>query len=140
MRNIRKVTVIFVALAALTLSWVGCSNEKTGPVREAVSHKDDYQQAYIYGFPMIAAYKAMYEFNIDKSNSQYKGPFNTVISDAHTFTPKDTAIVSPNADTPYSVLQADLRAEPLVVCVPKIEKAVITPFRSWTCTPSITVT
>jgi hypothetical protein len=100
----------------------GACNKQEGPAREAVSHKDDYQQAYIYGFPMIAAYKAMYQFNIDKTNSQYKGPFNTVISDAHTFTPKDTAIVSPNADTPYSALQADLRAEPLVVCVPKIEK------------------
>ena len=38
-----------------------------------VSHADDYQQAYIYAFPMIAAYKAMYQFNVDKTNSQYKG-------------------------------------------------------------------
>jgi hypothetical protein len=28
----------------------------------------------------------------------------------------------PNADTPYSMVQADLRAEPLVFCVPEIEK------------------
>ncbi len=101
---------------------VSCSNKQEGPVREAVSHKDDYQQAYVYGFPMIAAYKAMYQFNVDKSNSQYKGPFNTIVSDSQTFTPKDTAIVTPNADTPYSMLQADLRAEPLVFCVPKIDK------------------
>ena len=38
------------------------------------------------------------------------------------FTPKDTAIVTPNSDTPYSMLQADLRAEPIVFCVPDIEK------------------
>ena len=101
---------------------VSCSKQE-GPVREAVSHKDDYEQAYIYGFPMIAAYKAMYEFNVDKSNSQYKAPFNQIWSDSHTFTPADTAIVSPNADTPYSVMQADLRAEPIVFCVPKIEKS-----------------
>ena len=30
------------------------------------------EQAYIYGLPMIAAYKAMYEFNVDKSSPQYK--------------------------------------------------------------------
>jgi hypothetical protein len=72
------------------------------------------KQAYIYAFPMIAGYKAMNEFNIDKTNSQYKGPFNTIISDANVFTPKDTAIVTPNSDTPYSMLQADLRAEPIV--------------------------
>ena len=80
------------------------------------------EQAYIYGFPMIAAYKAMYEFTIDKSSSQYKGPFNQIWSDARTFTPKDTAVVTPNADTPYSTAQADLRAEPVVLCVPAVDK------------------
>ncbi len=92
------------------------------PVREAVSHKDTYQQAYVYGFPMIAAYKAMYQFNVDKANSQYKTGFNQIWNDSKVFTPKDTAIVTPNSDTPYSMLQVDLRAEPIVFCVPKVEK------------------
>jgi len=100
------------------LGAVGCHRN----LEEGITHKDDYQKAYIYAFPMIANYKAMYEFFIDKSSSQYKGPFNTVISDSHVFTPKDTA-VTPNADTPYSMLQADLRAEPIVFCVPDIEKS-----------------
>jgi hypothetical protein len=112
---------LFVTALALTamLATISCSNR--GPMGEAISHKDVYQQAYIYGFPMIAAYKAMYEFNIDKSNPQFKAPFNQIWNDSHTATPKDTAVVSPNADTPYSVMQADLRSEPLVICVPKIE-------------------
>jgi hypothetical protein len=80
------------------------------------------EQAYIYGFPMIAAYKAMYEFNVDKASPQFKTGFNQVWNDAKTFTPKDTAIPTPNADTPYSMIQADLRAEPLVFCVPEVEK------------------
>ncbi|MCP9833724.1 DUF1254 domain-containing protein [Cyanobium sp. Aljojuca 7A6] len=80
------------------------------------------EQAYIYGFPMIAAYKAMYEFNVDKASPQFKAGFNKVWNDAKTFTPKDTAIPTPNADTPYSMIQADLRAEPLVFCVPEVEK------------------
>jgi hypothetical protein len=112
---------VVLVLAGMFLT-VAC-NKQEGPVREAVSHKDDYQQAYIYGFPMIAAYKAMYQFNVDKTNSQYKGPFNQVLSTAQVFTPKDTAIVTPNSDTPYSMLEADLRAEPIVFCVPKIEKS-----------------
>ncbi len=107
-----------VAVAAL-LGCLPITSCKTG---QAISHKDDFKQAYIYGFPMIAAYKAMHEFNIDKRNEQYKGPFNTIVSDARVFTPKDTAIVTPNSDTPYSMLQADLRAEPMVVCVPTVEK------------------
>jgi hypothetical protein len=101
---------------------VSCSKNEQ-PVREAVSNKDTYQQAYIYGFPMIAAYKALYQFNVDKANSQYKGPFNQVMNEARVFTPKDTAIVTPNSDTPYSMLQVDLRAEPIVFCVPKVEKS-----------------
>jgi hypothetical protein len=113
--------IIAVVILLATFGTVSC-NKQEGPVREAISHKDDYQQAYVYGFPMIAAYKAMYELNVDKTNAQYKGPFNQVLNTAQVFTPKDTAVVTPNSDTPYSFLQADLRAEPLVFCVPKIEK------------------
>ena len=114
-------TKLFVAVIALSIAFTACSRNE--PVREAISHKDDFKAAYIYGFPMIAAYKAMYEFNVDKSNSQYKGPFNQVVSDSKTFTPKDTAIVTPNSDTPYSMVQMDLRAEPLVFCLPKVDKS-----------------
>ena len=85
-------------------------------------NQETAEEAYIYAFPMIAAYKAMYQFNIDKSSDQYKTGFNQIWNDAHVFTPKDTAIVTPNSDTPYSMLQADLRAEPIVLCVPEIEK------------------
>jgi hypothetical protein len=84
--------------------------------------KEIAEEAYVYAFPMIAAYKAMYEFNIDRASSQYKGPFNQIVSDARVFTPKDTAIVTPNSDTPYSMVQLDLRAEPIVLCVPEVEK------------------
>lgn len=80
------------------------------------------EEAYIYGFPMIAAYKALYQFNVDKSSGQYKAPFNQIWNDAQVFTPKDTAIVTPNSDTPYSMVQADLRTEPIVLCVPAVEK------------------
>jgi hypothetical protein len=111
-----------LSVVVVTLGIVLTSCKSSAPAGEAVSHKDDYKQAYVYGFPMIAAYKAMYQFNVDKSSSQFKAPFNTIWNDSHVFTPKDTAIVSPNSDTPYSMVQADLRAEPIVFCVPKVEK------------------
>jgi hypothetical protein len=113
--------LLLVLASAILLAAMSC-NKGQGPAREAVSHKDTYERAYIYGFPMIAAYKAMYQFNVDKTNSQYKGPFNQVLSTAQVFTPKDTAIVTPNSDTPYSMLEVDLRAEPIVFCVPKVDK------------------
>src|ERR1039457_6412681 len=121
-RSLMKVKgLCFAGVIAALIGTISCSKDN-GPVREATSHKDTYQQAYVYGFPMIAAYKAMHEFNIDKTNSQYKGPFNQILSAARVFTPKDTAIVTPNSDTPYSMLEVDLRAEPIVFFVPKIEK------------------
>jgi hypothetical protein len=37
--------------------------------------------------------------------------------------PKDTAIITPNSDTPYSLPWLDLRAEPIVLSVPAVEKS-----------------
>jgi hypothetical protein len=123
MGGFMKTGLALIAISAVVAIGAVSCNKGGEPVREAVSNKDNYQEAYTYGFPMIAAYKAMYEFNIDKTNSQYKGPFNTIVNEARVFTYKDTSIVTPNSDTPYSMVQMDLRAEPIVLCVPKIDKS-----------------
>jgi hypothetical protein len=81
------------------------------------------QEAYVYAFPMLMHYGTMYEFSIDRGSSQYKAPFNQIANESHVSTPADTAVVTPNSDTPYSLLMMDLRAEPIVLCVPEIEKA-----------------
>lgn len=99
----------------------GCRAGTQEPGASVVAEHEIVEEAYVYAFPMIAAYKAMYQFNVDKGSSQYKGPFNRIESEARVFTPKDTSIVTPNSDTPYSMLQLDLRAEPIVVCVPEVE-------------------
>jgi hypothetical protein len=107
---------------ALAVACAGGAGPKGSKV-DASQQKEIAEQAYVYAFPMIAAYKAMYQFNVDTKSSQYKGPFNTIANAANVFTPKDTAIVTPNSDTPYSMVQMDLRAEPIVLCVPAVEKA-----------------
>src|SRR4030081_2114774 len=76
------------------------------------------KEAYIYGVPMVSIYGTLYVFSIDKTNKQYKGPFNSILNVARVFTPDDTAFVTPNSDTPYSFIGLDLRAEPMVVTVP----------------------
>ncbi len=81
------------------------------------------EEAYLYGFPMIVGYKVLYEFNVDRNSGQFKAPFNEINNEARVFTPKDTTISTPNSDTPYSMVQLDLRAEPMVLCMPEIEKA-----------------
>ncbi len=80
------------------------------------------EEAMIYGFPIVMNYGVVYESFIDKSSSQYKCPFNELYNTARVFTPKDTAVVTPNSDTPYSFFCADLRAEPVVFSIPEIEK------------------
>src|SRR6202044_1414760 len=51
-----------------------------------------------------------------------KAPFNQFKNEARVFTYEDTAIVTPNSDTPYSFLWLDLRAEPMVLSVPAVDK------------------
>ena len=46
-----------------------------------------------------------------------------MVSMARVYTPEDKAVQTPNSDTPYSTLPMDLRAEPLVLTVPAIDKA-----------------
>lgn len=84
--------------------------------------RDIARQAYLYGVPMVAQYETMYAFSIDKGNPQYKGPWNSVLNIARVFTPDDTAFVTPNSDTPYTFAGLDLRAEPVIITVPKMEK------------------
>lgn len=80
------------------------------------------KEAYIYGLPMVLNYKTMYSYVIDKKSPEYKGDFNQLGCTARVFTPEDKAIVTPNSDTPYCMIWADLRAEPIVLTVPEIDK------------------
>lgn len=78
--------------------------------------------AYIYGYPIVKNYKTLYEFSVDKDSPQFKAPLNEIYHAEELASPKDTTVITPNSDTPYSMLWADLRAEPLVLTVPQIEK------------------
>jgi len=80
------------------------------------------KEAYIYGFPLVDSYRVQHAYFVDEDNPEYKGDWNQVHNTAGTYTPADTAIQTPNADTPYSALGADLRTEPLVLTVPTINQ------------------
>jgi hypothetical protein len=105
------------AWAAIILSGVVPVHATDSQETKAVA-----EEAFIYGFPMVMNYSVMNEYFIDKSSGQYKCGFNEIYNTARVYTPKDTAVVTPNSDTPYSFFCADLRAEPVVVTVPEIEK------------------
>ena len=79
------------------------------------------QEAWIYGFPVVESYKTLYAQAVDRTDPNFKAPFNQIGHSAGTFSPRDTAIITPNADTPYSFAWLDLRAEPMVLSLPAVE-------------------
>src|SRR5258706_15782101 len=80
------------------------------------------EEGFIYGLPIVMNYAVMYEYAVDAKSSQFKAPFNQIYNLHHVATYEDTAVVTPNSDTPYSVLWLDLRAEPMVISVPAVPK------------------
>jgi hypothetical protein len=110
-----------IAVAIVTIAGVKpCVAQEKSSISEL---KAIAEEAYLYCFPMVVGYDVLYKFFIDRNSGQFKAPINQINNEARVFTPKDTAISTPNSDTPYSMALLDLRAEPMVLCMPEIEKA-----------------
>ncbi len=80
------------------------------------------KEAYIYGFPLVDSYRIQYSYFVDQNNPEYKGGWNEIHNTARVYTPDDKAVQTPNSDTPYSFLGADLRTEPLVLTMPAVDE------------------
>ncbi|MFO0874132.1 MAG: DUF1254 domain-containing protein [Phycisphaerales bacterium] len=117
-----QMMILRLALMAFTVIGLGAApclaQEK--PANDET--KQIAEEAFIYGFPMVMGYGILYEYAVDTKSGQYKAPFNQIYNTARVYTPKGTAVVTPNSDTPYSFVWADLRAEPLVLSVPAVDK------------------
>jgi hypothetical protein len=120
-----------LAVVAAILFAVGCSSkndaisnaEKTETGRPSIEEtKAIAQEGFIFGLPIVMYYTSVYELFVDTTSSQYKAPVGTLFNEARVFTPKDTAVITPNSDTPYSLMEIDLRAEPTVLSVPAVPK------------------
>ncbi|WP_319446248.1 MULTISPECIES: DUF1254 domain-containing protein [unclassified Mycobacterium] len=123
-----------VVAAALLVLAVGCTKPQSPqavsstpppPASAPVSPQDARaiaKDAYVYGFPIVDNYRVMYSYFVNSDDPEYKGDWNQIHNTARVYTPADTTIQTPNSDTPYSAVGADLRAEPLVLTVPPIEQ------------------
>lgn len=123
----RIASVSAFALRLTTLSVLGIAAWSAVAGAEAVNIeaapaelREIVKEAYVYGFPMVDSYRIQYSYFGDPADPEYKGAWNQVHNVARVFTPQDRAIQTPNSDTPYGFLGADLRAEPLVLSVPAI--------------------
>jgi len=118
----------FVALGVLV---AGCARNEDS-ITKAEKHEADKpgivetkaiaEEGLIYGLPIVMNYTVMYDYFIDRNSGQWKAPFNEISNEHRVYTYKDTTVVTPNSDTPYSMLALDLRVEPFVLSVPKVEK------------------
>ena len=79
-------------------------------------------EAFIYGFPIVAGYKTLHKQAVDRDGTDFKAPFNAMGHSSRVATPQDQQFITPNSDTPYSYIWMDLRAEPVVITMPKIDK------------------
>jgi len=80
------------------------------------------KEAYIYGYPMVDSYRILHAYFVNRESPEFKAPWNQLTNTPRVYTPDDTAVQTPNSDTPYSMAGLDLRAEPIVLTVPAIEK------------------
>ena len=123
MSNCLNVQKYVALICILTLLNCGCNNYGTTQNEDMDQWETLTEQAYIYALPVIMSYKTMYMYAVDKQGSQYKAPFNQIKNTHRVYGPKDIAVVSANSDTPYSLLWMDLRSEPMVLTVPKIDES-----------------
>ncbi len=114
-------------LRSAALASIAATATKSGPAlataAAAPNARDIAEAGFIYGLPIVMNYGVMHQFAVDRDSGQFKAPFNEIANAHDVFTYKDTAVVTPNADTPYSVVSMDLRAEPLILSVPAVDRS-----------------
>jgi hypothetical protein len=124
------VRMLVVAIATTLLA--GCAkndaisnaeraDKKAGVTAPGIEEtKKIAEEGFIYGLPIVMNYAVMYEYAVDTKSSQFKAPFNQLNNMHRVATYEDTAVITPNSDTPYSLGFLDLRAEPVVLSVPAV--------------------
>lgn len=111
-----------IVLAATTVNITSVIAQDKAKWPNLLEAKDIAEEGFIYGLPLVMNYAVMQEFAVDRNSGQFKAPFNEIQNTHHVATPADTAVITPNSDTPYSVVWLDLRAEPMVISVPIVDR------------------
>ncbi|KAF1007351.1 MAG: hypothetical protein GAK32_02314 [Pseudomonas fluorescens] len=114
---IRKPTRLLLASLSIFMSSGAWADFTATPEQARAIAKE----AYLYGYPVVEMYKTLYNQAIDKNGPGFKASLNHIGNTAQVYTYKDTALTNPNPDTAYSFVWMDLRAEPVVLTLPKIE-------------------
>jgi len=130
MHRERTSLLLLIALAnAALLSGCTARNDTISQAERAEKNRPGFEETkaiaeegFIYGLPIVMNYAVMYDYVVDRDSGQWKAPFNQILNEHRVFTYKDTTVITPNSDTPYSLCWLDLRAEPIVLSVPAVDK------------------
>jgi hypothetical protein len=82
------------------------------------------EDAYVYGYPLVLMDLTRQVLTaVPKlDEKRHKAPVNQMCHVQEFLGPEDTSVVSPNADTLYSVAWLDLSGEPMILSVPEMGK------------------
>ncbi len=108
-----KTKILSSLTIILLLASCGGSKQKVTPQQAQELAKE----AYIYAFPAVEHNKVIW-----KILDNYKMAPDQFFANTELFTPEHTTVVSPNNDTYYAYAVLDIRNEPVVITIPKIEK------------------
>jgi hypothetical protein len=93
-----------IAAAATLSAGFGPKDVAAGSTAPGIEEtKAIAEEVFIYGLPLVMYYAVMYEYAVDTKSSQFKAPFNEIYNLHRVATYEDTAIITPNSDTPYSM-------------------------------------
>jgi hypothetical protein len=91
------------ALAAMTVTAGSIPANAESSVSPAEARKIA-KEAYVYGFPLVDSYRIQYDYFVDSKGPEFKAPWGQIANTPRVYTPADTAVQTPNSDTPYSWL------------------------------------
>jgi hypothetical protein len=105
--------VLLVACAVLCTSLVRAAGDVTPAEAHVIA-----KEAYIYGYPLVTNYRAMFAQAVERGGPQFLTGFNQL---AHGTDEVARTTPLANLDVVHSFAWLDLRAEPIVLKLPAIE-------------------
>ena len=117
MKTLKKsVSIVAIVLAIVSL-FTSCKQQ---PEVTPVEAKAITEEAYVYAYPMIMGYRALYMTILEPKSPFFRAPLNELVHDVKPADYTREDVVTMNGDTPYSNFAIDLRAEPIVISVPEV--------------------
>ena len=120
MRLPRSLAIVACALFAACTKGESTPDTATAPKVTTKEAERIAEEAYIYAYPMMESYRAMYAQSIDRSAPGHLAGLNQIAHQTELLGPGSADVERPSNDTMHSFAWLELRAQPVVITVPQI--------------------